>query len=145
MPPRPRAVALAAISYGDRLLVSEVRDPATGALFYRPPGGRIRFGERAAETVVRELAEEAGVVVRPLRMLGVLESVFEYGGQPAHEIVLIVEAEPVDPALTARESLPRLDRPDRRLVWRALADFDAPGAPLLAPAGLLDLLRAARG
>jgi ADP-ribose pyrophosphatase YjhB (NUDIX family) len=51
----------------DRLLVVEDADTGTWAA----PGGFVEPGERPAETVIRELREELGVDVEPLRIVGV--------------------------------------------------------------------------
>ncbi len=146
MSPRkhPRPVALAVVRDGERVFVCECRDPVTGQRFYRPPGGRIRFGERGAEAAAREMGEETGARLTEVRYLGTLESIFEYGGKPGHEIALIYEAAFADPACYGAAWLPRLDRPgeSRRVVWRALDSFGEGGPPLY-PAGLLALLREA--
>ena len=139
---RPRPVALVVVRDGARIFVCECRDPATGQWFYRPPGGQIKFGEHGAEAAVREMGEETGAQLTGVRYLGMLESIFEYGGKPGHEIALIYEATFADPACYGVAWLPRLDRPgeNRRVVWRALDSFEGGGPPLY-PEGLLVLLQ----
>lgn len=41
------------------------------------PGGRMEFGETAEETVVREVLEETGLVIKPIRLLDTWNAVFE--------------------------------------------------------------------
>lgn len=45
--------------------------------YWTPAGGRIEPGESPEQAVVREMAEEVGVEVRPLRALGETDSVAE--------------------------------------------------------------------
>ena len=52
---RPLAICL--FSRGDQILVAEGFDPVKDETFYRPLGGAIEFGERAVQTLARELSE----------------------------------------------------------------------------------------
>lgn len=66
---------------------------ATNETFWSLPGGRVEFGETAAETLEREIAEELGCSSRvgPLRFL--VENFFAYNGEACHEIGWYYEAE----------------------------------------------------
>ena len=66
------------------------RDPSKDPSdFHRLLGGHVEFGERSADAVVREIAEELGTaLVRPV-LLGVLENVFTFDGRPGHEVVFV--------------------------------------------------------
>jgi ADP-ribose pyrophosphatase YjhB (NUDIX family) len=138
--PRVRAIALAVIRRPgtDEIFVDEIVDPATGRLFHRPAGGGIEFGERASETLIRELADEYAFTIRVGRLLGALENHFTYAGDVGHEIVLVHEATLTRPADYAEDRRPCLDQPHITGVWRSLADGDTP----LYPAGLVDIIRA---
>ncbi|HAA25722.1 MAG TPA: DNA mismatch repair protein MutT [Ruminiclostridium sp.] len=41
------------------------------------PGGRMEFGESAEETVIREVFEETGLIVKPVKLLDTWNSVHE--------------------------------------------------------------------
>ena len=64
-----------------------VPDPDSGELYFRPLGGQIEFGERAADAVVRELREELGREVEVLEHLSIAENIFEAQGEVGHEYV----------------------------------------------------------
>ena len=49
----------------------------------------VELGERAADAVVREIAEELGATLLEPRLLGVLENIFTYDGEPGHEVVFV--------------------------------------------------------
>ena len=147
MPPgHIRLLAIAVFRSCDRVLVARGTDPATGAAFYRPLGGGVEFGERAADALAREIREELGADVEEPHLLGVLENVFEYAGRAHHEVVFVFGARFRDPALYARDELAVVEagaewEPAR---WVPLRHFaDGPGR--LVPDGLLALLRAAPG
>lgn len=133
-----RALALAVIRRPGtgELFVDEVVEPGTGRTFHRPAGGGIEFGERAAETLVRELAEEYGLAIVVGRQLGALENHFTYAGRAGHEIALVLEAELADPAEHERDRRPCLDQPHITGVWRSATEEAIP----LYPGGLADLL-----
>jgi len=127
----------------DAILVMEGHNPHTNETFYRPLGGTIELGEPAAQTVHRELGEEAGLELNDVRYLATLENIFTYGGQIGHEIVMVYRAQLAPSATHAYEQdeiqcvedngVPFLAR------WVPLSHFDDDG-PALYPNGLLDLL-----
>jgi ADP-ribose pyrophosphatase YjhB (NUDIX family) len=84
---RLRVIAIAALVHRDHVLLAEGHDPVKGETFYRPLGGGVEFGERAAEAVVREFVEETGFEIEIVDSLGVVENLFIYHGQPGHEVV----------------------------------------------------------
>jgi 8-oxo-dGTP diphosphatase len=56
---------------GRLLLVRRANEPGRG--LWSVPGGRVEPGEDDHAAVVREMAEETGLVVRPGRLVGVVE------------------------------------------------------------------------
>lgn len=56
---------------GAFLLVQRGHEPARG--LWSIPGGRVEPGETSREAVIRELAEETGLVVEPVAVAGVVE------------------------------------------------------------------------
>ncbi len=120
------------------LLVSEHADPAA-ATFHRPLGGHVEFGEYALDTVNREFEEEIGQSLTGVRLLGVLENIFQWEGATQHEIVFMFAAAFADQSAYEIQEQHILDKADRtRVIWRA------PGAdsPPLYPAGTSGLLAA---
>jgi ADP-ribose pyrophosphatase YjhB (NUDIX family) len=119
------------------LLVSEHTDPAR-APFQRPLGGHVEFGERSEDAVHRELLEEIGQGLRDVRLLGVLENIFDWEGAQAHEIVFVFSASLQDDSayeVAEQRILDHADDDETRVVWRG------PGTvrPPLYPAGVAEL------
>lgn len=79
-PGKVRPLAICVFRDGDHILAAQGFDEVKGQTFYRPLGGKIEFGERGAETVVREVMEEIGEVVMDVKYLGTLENIFTYAG-----------------------------------------------------------------
>ena len=52
------------------------------------PGGRVEYGEKAVEALVRELHEELGQEVKVGRLLLVADNLFEIGGDRFQDITL---------------------------------------------------------
>jgi ADP-ribose pyrophosphatase YjhB (NUDIX family) len=107
------------------------------------PGGGVEIGERVQDTVVREVREETGLVVRPLRLVGVysepkLQVVRYPDGNVWHYVTLCFECRVVRGRLTTCEEtlalayypvhrLPRAILPHHRIRIRdALARRPAP-------------------
>jgi ADP-ribose pyrophosphatase YjhB (NUDIX family) len=140
---RVRPIALGIFRQEDRIFVTKGYDAVKEQVFYRPLGGTIEFGERGAETVVRELREEIGAEVTELRYLATLENIFTYQGTTGHEIVLLYEGRFADPSWYDRDIERGLEeRSDPPLMQGVWTPLNAVGlrAPLY-PDGLLELLR----
>jgi ADP-ribose pyrophosphatase YjhB (NUDIX family) len=138
-----RAIAICAIWRGEAVLVQEGSDPATGEVFYRLPGGGVEFGEQAVQAAVREIREELEAEIIDVRLLGVIENIFTFDGQPAHEIVFVCEGAVAEPLFYDQdEMLGHENETDTyRAIWLSLADALA-GRATLYPPGLAEMLQA---
>jgi ADP-ribose pyrophosphatase YjhB (NUDIX family) len=137
-----RPVALGVVPRDDELLLIEGYDSVKDEHFLRFLGGGIEFGERAADAVVREFGEELGVAVEPGRLLGVVENIFTYEGEPGHEIVFLLEVEFADAHLYDRAEWTVRDTRGSPARWRSIASLDS--GPPLYPIEALGLVRARR-
>lgn len=138
-----RAKAVAVCRHDGRVLVERGYDRVADSRFYRAIGGHIDFGERAAQTVVREWREEYGLTLEDPRLLGVVENLFTYEGRPGHEIVFAFEGRVAEREVYGRDEVVGVDPDGKRheAAWIALDDLAADGAIPLSPNGLLALLR----
>lgn len=78
---KPEAGCGAAIldAQGRLLLIQRLREPEAGA--WGLPGGKIDFGERAQDTVRREIAEELGVEIELLALACIAETIDKGDGR----------------------------------------------------------------
>lgn len=114
------------------LLVSEATDPS-GALFQRPLGGHVEFGEYALDTLRREFREEIGQELTDVRLASVLENIFQWDGTSQHEIVFVFAAALADDAAyEISEQTIRDARGRSRVTWRA----PEAASPPLYPVGV---------
>jgi len=65
-----------------RLLLVQIASPASGKTFWMPPGGGVQFGESLADALVREVKEETGLGIEPLKP----RYVTEYIRHPYHAV-----------------------------------------------------------
>src|SRR4051812_19055910 len=98
-----RVIAIAIVRRGDALLVFEGFDVVEKTYYYRPLGGGVEPGERAADALAREFQEEIGTGLTNVRPFGVLENFCVCDGNAIHEIVFVFEAELSDRALYGRD------------------------------------------
>ena len=104
-----RAVAIAVIRRNDEVLAVACHDPVKNETFYRLPGGGIEFGEKAADTLKREIKEEIGIDVTVGKKLGVYENIFTFGNQPGHEIMVLHEAA-LPPEYMQKDKIPMIEQ-----------------------------------
>jgi ADP-ribose pyrophosphatase YjhB (NUDIX family) len=139
---RPKAVCVC--WRGTDILVGEAFDRTKNETFYGPPGGGVEFGERAADTVKREMMEELNAGISGVRQIGVLENIFVYEGEPGHELTFVFEAVLDSTEFYEREEIDGIEGlHPYKVRWMALDQFGAGGAPLY-PEGLYELLQGRR-
>jgi ADP-ribose pyrophosphatase YjhB (NUDIX family) len=128
-----------------------IRRPADGALlvseqagrsepvYHRLLGGHVEFGEYALAAAHRELAEEIGQQLTGVRLLGVLENIFDWADFTSHQVVFVFAAALTDPAAYGITEQQILDEPssEARVIWRPADAVDPP----LYPQGLDRLLK----
>lgn len=125
------------------MLLERGYDSVRQAHFYRPIGGAIGFGERAAAAVAREWLEEFGLRIDQLHLLGVLENLFTYEGRADHEIIFVFGGRLTDAAAARTPRLTTVDPGGQphEAFWIDLAELEHGEVPVY-PEGLLNLLRA---
>ena len=135
-----KAMAVVRRERDGALLVSEYAGPEA-APFQRPLGGHVEFGEYARDTVIREFQEEIGQRLAGVRLLGVVENIFQWRGSTQHEIVFLFTAGFADPAAYEIGEQRILDNTDgwTRVIWRA----PGTGGPPLYPVGIMELIHEA--
>jgi ADP-ribose pyrophosphatase YjhB (NUDIX family) len=134
-----RVIAICVFRDGNRILIAEGVDDVNRSRFARPLGGAVEEGETSRQAVVREIREELGQNVIELRLLGVLENIFEHRGRPAHEVVFVYDGRLEDASLYDVPEIPMCEAGwSSQAKWRGLdsSDSDCP----LVPEGLLALL-----
>lgn len=111
------------------VLVLDGTDSVTGEVFHRAIGGGIEFGETAEVALRREFVEELGVSLGRVRLLDVAENIFEFEGEPGHEIahIFAVESAEID-AIPLDAELFVLDE-GSPVRWVPIRDADRPFYP----------------
>ena len=144
---RIRPLALCVFFREGRIFVAKGHDPQKDQTFYRPIGGGIEFGERAADTIIREIQEEIQAEVQGIEYLGTLENIFYYDGNMGHEICMIFDGTFTDPLRNDPDYVVEGNDDGEQLfvgLWKHLDFFRDQKAPPLYPDGLLELLDALR-
>ncbi len=117
---RIRPISICLLRRGEDILVHESYDSVKERGFARPLGGGIDFGETSAEAAIREIKEELGLDITGVKLLGMVENIFTYEGEPGHEIVFVYDGQLVDESLYERESLAAVEgKRQFEAVWRS--------------------------
>jgi len=88
-PKRPMVGVGALIFRRDRILMAQRgKEPLKG--WWSLPGGALEIGESLADGVCREVREETGLIVEPVRMFEIFERIIrDAAGAPEYHYVLI--------------------------------------------------------
>lgn len=139
-PQHVRALAIGIVRRGDDVLVGAVNDDFGATVGWRPPGGSIEFGERAAAALQREFMEELGLHIVAPKLLAVLENIYEHHGARGHDIAFVFATAFADGAGYAREGFHYMDGGvPNHARWVDAATFRT-GRERLFPVGLIDHL-----
>lgn len=84
---RLRVRACAVIQSGGNLLLLKHRSPTRSEPIWMPPGGEVLFGETIESALVREVSEETGLLVDPVRLV----TVHEFIEPPFHAVEFYYE------------------------------------------------------
>lgn len=136
-----RPVALGLIVHNDRLLCQECHDSAKDEHYFKPPGGGIQFREHSEEAMRRELWEELSVERCELKLLTVVENIFEYDGEGQHEIVFVYQIDGLAKSFYDQETL-FFDEPNhgpQKASWVDIPKLIS-GELVLFPAGVRNVL-----
>jgi 8-oxo-dGTP pyrophosphatase MutT (NUDIX family) len=137
-----RQAALCIFRREDLFLVAEIRDPLTGVVLHRPPGGGIEEGESPEEAVRRELNEELGIGLTGLRLFSKVDHIWFWKGREVRERAWLFLASFSDDDRLRRGETPDLIEADGeriKTLWRSIKD-DSQALPSLCPVNLLELL-----
>jgi ADP-ribose pyrophosphatase YjhB (NUDIX family) len=139
-PPIVRPIAVGIVRRRDALLLMAVRDDAGAIKGWRPLGGSIEFGERAADALKREFAEEIGEAVSEPKLLSVIENLYTHHDAAGHEIVFVFETSLIDERAYAKDAFSFHDGGVHNDVrWVALTRFRS-GEEQLFPDRLLGIV-----
>jgi ADP-ribose pyrophosphatase YjhB (NUDIX family) len=139
-PPSVRPIAIGIVRRGNELLLMSVCDDDGNIKGWRPLGGSIEFGERAADALKREFVEELGLAIKEPRLLTVMENLFHHHGTQGHEIVFVFEAAFADARAYEQEQFTFADGGVHNgAQWVDLARFRDGREPLF-PDGLIEAL-----
>jgi len=139
--PRIRALALCVFHHEGKILVHRFYDPIKQQSVFRPVGGGIEFGETSAQAIASEVQVELVQSIHSVRLLGTLENIFTYLGNPGHEIVQVYDARFEDSSLYQR---PHLDGQETdgtafTVAWHDSSSFTHQSP--LVPNGLYEMLK----
>ncbi|MHA1584059.1 MAG: NUDIX hydrolase [Promethearchaeota archaeon] len=118
----------------DKILVSEYHNPITNEPFYRPPGGRIDYGEPSSAALIREMDEELNAEITNLNFLGVIENIYEYKDKLSHENLFLYQADFTESKMYATDDLEAFEYTDDRkfvMKWIHIDEFLSDRAKLL--------------
>lgn len=113
-----RVLALGLIQDSQRVFISEGYDPVKQQAFYRALGGGVDFGETSLDALQREFQEEIEAELTNIKYLGCLENLFNFNGQPGHEILFIYRCDFVDPKFYKLEQIDFAEgKRKKRALW----------------------------
>ena len=134
-----RVIAICLFRRGGEILVTEGLDTSSNRRYARPLGGGVELGETSEQAIIREIREEINAEICELKLLGVLENLFELEGEQRHEVVFVYDGQFADKSLYQMTEIPMLDGGWMTgAIWRPLEWFNE--ECMLTPVGIERLL-----
>jgi 8-oxo-dGTP pyrophosphatase MutT (NUDIX family) len=119
-----RVLALGLIKDGDRIFLSEGYDPVKQETFYRVMGGGVDFGENSYDALKREFQEEIQADLTNIKYIGCIESIFQFNGNPGHELIQLYQCDFADPKFYQLESLVFAEgKREKTALWLPIERF----------------------
>jgi 8-oxo-dGTP pyrophosphatase MutT (NUDIX family) len=140
---RTRQAALCIIRRNDTFLVAEVKDPHTGRVYHRPPGGGLEPDESPEHAVVREIQEELGITLNTVRAVGSIDHIWYWKGREVHERAWLFLADSSEHSSLSQGQTPEILEADGDRFpthWRAINEHDE-SFPAICPSTLLEFLK----
>lgn len=135
-----RVKAVCVFSDKDRILAIDAFDPAKQERFWGPIGGRVEFGETSRDAITREVREELSAEARDLELLGVLESIFTFGGADGHEIVFVYDGQLAERSLYEAATVRGVESNGQEFIAHWIDPRKPDHARPVYPDGLVELL-----
>jgi 8-oxo-dGTP diphosphatase len=117
MPKRPQVGIGVLITKDDRVLLLK-RVSAHEDILWSTPGGYLKYGELLEECAIREVQEEAGVLITDVTFLAITNDVFEAGKEHALTIWLAGRYVSGTPTIHAEQGISVIDW----FCWDALPE-----------------------
>ena len=140
---KSRQAALCILRRHNTFLVAEIRDPHTGLIYHRPPGGGLEPDESPEYAVRRELQEELGLKLNTVRTIGSIDHIWFWKGREVHERAWLFLADSLEyPSLSQGQTPEILEADGDRFTtqWRAINALEG-SLPPICPATLLEFLQ----
>ncbi len=138
--PQIRPISICVFLSENKILATEGYDQVTKTKYFRPIGGGIEFGETSQGALTREIREELGAEIKTKKLLGTIENIFTYQGQPGHEIVHVFDTEFIDHKFYSMDKITILDEKDSFAIWLDVNDL-LDNKVLIYPLGLIELIK----
>jgi len=87
----PIGVGVGCLVWKDGNFLLQQRRNAHGDGTWAPPGGHLEFGESWEECAAREVFEETGMKIRNIRLIAVMNDIFE--AEHKHYITILMESD----------------------------------------------------
>ena len=135
-----RPIAICVFENENRILTYSHYDEVKKLPFHRPIGGGLDYQETSESCIIRESREELAQEIEEVALVGILENIFTYEGNPKHEIVFVYNAQFKDKTIYSKQELKVTEdnREEFTACWRELNYFD--DYQRLVPEGLKRLL-----
>src|SRR5262245_41839538 len=140
---KSRQAALCIFRRDHTFLVAEIRDPHTGLIYHRPPGGGLEQDEDPEHAVRRELQEELDITLTNIQALGSIDHIWFWKAREVHERAWLFLADSLEHSYLKNGETPEILEADGDRFtthWRSIYDTDQ-SLPPICPSTLLEFLK----